>query len=279
MNKSMHTLPDEARYYWYSRMTKQIFWLKIALLVVVYQIFLVFFSGGSKLPSHPHIAKIVMDASIMSTSQVWYKALHAALTNKEALDGVLLEVNCPGGSLSVSELALEKVRRLAESVPVVTYVKGMAASGCYFVPMGAKHMVAHPDALVGSIGVVMTVPDATQALKALGVGVGAVPDTVSFLASSSALFHAQDKDLEYKRIVNHFNGIFIEEISKSRKELTPSSIASENIATGALFTADQALQKGLIDALGDQNDALLWIKKEKKRQYEVPLIDYATLAQ
>jgi len=177
--------------------------------------------------------------------------------------------------MSVSELALEKVRALAERVPVVTYVKGMAASGCYFVPMGAKRMIAHPDALIGSIGVFTMALDVEQALQHLGIGVESVPkDVAPFL---SPFFHTADQDALYKKMVKHLSGVFIEQIVLSRKALTFEKIAAENIASGVLFTAQQALGNGMIDSIGHEKDALYWIKKERGRQNEVPVIDYASL--
>ena len=261
MRRTLESLPGEVRYYWYQRVARQIFWLKIILFFLLTQMFFSFFvTRGDVLPTKPHIAKIVMDMPIESKSQVWFRALEAALDNKEALSGVLLEVNCPGGSVAVSELALERVRQLAETVPVVSLVRGMAASGCYYVPMGAPYMMAEQDALIGSIGVYMMRPDATEALQSLGVGVESVPSgSVPFL---SPFFHTPKQD------------VMLQSIGRSRVQLTPAKIAYEKIATGALFSANQALDKGMIDRIGGNKEALAWLHGRSRQAANASVVDY-----
>ena len=87
-----------------------------------------------------------------------YVPLLEAVRRNRAMRALVLDVDSPGGQAAASAELHAAVRRVAQVKPVVAYIRGTGASGAYYVGTAAHRIIAMPDALVGSIGVIAVRP-------------------------------------------------------------------------------------------------------------------------
>lgn len=166
---------------------------------------------------------------------------------------IVLRVNSPGGSVNASEvIRAELAAARAAGKPVVVSMGGMAASGGYWISTPANYIVASPSTLTGSIGIFGVINTVENSLSSIGVhsdGVSTSPlaDISMTKALSPEVQQMMQLSIEYgyKR--------FITLVADARKR-TPEQI--DKIAQGHVRTGEDAKANGLVDSLGDFDDAV-----------------------
>ncbi|HFS6281989.1 TPA: signal peptide peptidase SppA [Salmonella enterica] len=166
---------------------------------------------------------------------------------------IVLRVNSPGGSVNASEVIhAELAAARAAGKPVVVSMGGMAASGGYWISTPANYIVASPSTLTGSIGIFGVINTVENSLSSIGVhsdGVSTSPlaDISMTKALSPEVQQMMQLSIEYgyKR--------FITLVADARKR-TPEQI--DKIAQGHVWTGEDAKANGLVDSLGDFDDAV-----------------------
>ncbi|EJX0520496.1 signal peptide peptidase SppA [Salmonella enterica] len=166
---------------------------------------------------------------------------------------IVLRVNSPGGSVNASEvIRAELAAAKAAGKPVVVSMGGMAASGGYWISTPANYIVASPSTLTGSIGIFGVINTVENSLSSIGVhsdGVSTSPlaDISMTKALSPKVQQMMQLSIEYgyKR--------FITLVADARKR-TPEQI--DKIAQGHVWTGEDAKANGLVDSLGDFDDAV-----------------------
>ncbi|EAC1130862.1 signal peptide peptidase SppA [Salmonella enterica subsp. enterica] len=166
---------------------------------------------------------------------------------------IVLRVNSPGGSVNASEvIRAELAAAKAAGKPVVVSMGGMAASGGYWISTPANYIVASPSTLTGSIGIFGIINTVENSLSSIGVhsdGVSTSPlaDISMTKALSPEVQQMMQLSIEYgyKR--------FITLVADARKR-TPEQI--DKIAQGHVWTGEDAKANGLVDSLGDFDDAV-----------------------
>ncbi|EFT8333672.1 signal peptide peptidase SppA [Salmonella enterica] len=166
---------------------------------------------------------------------------------------IVLRVNSLGGSVNASEvIRAELAAAKAAGKPVVVSMGGMAASGGYWISTPANYIVASPSTLTGSIGIFGVINTVENSLSSIGVhsdGVSTSPlaDISMTKALSPEVQQMMQLSIEYgyKR--------FITLVADARKR-TPEQI--DKIAQGHVWTGEDAKANGLVDSLGDFDDAV-----------------------
>ncbi len=166
---------------------------------------------------------------------------------------IVLRVNSPGGSVSASEvIRAELAAAKAAGKPVVVSMGGMAASGGYWISTPANYIVANPSTLTGSIGIFGVINTFENSLDSVGVHTdGVATSPLADVAVTKALPPEVQQMMQlsiesgYKR--------FLSIVSQSRHK-TPEQI--DQIAQGHVWTGQDAKANGLVDALGDFDDAV-----------------------
>ncbi|EBG0215290.1 signal peptide peptidase SppA [Salmonella enterica subsp. enterica serovar Louisiana] len=166
---------------------------------------------------------------------------------------IVLRVNSPGGSVNASEvIRAELAAARAAGKPVVVSMGGMATSGGYWISTPANYIVASPSTLTGSIGIFGVINTVENSLSSIGVhsdGVSTSPlaDISMTKALSPEVQQMMQLSIEYgyKR--------FITLVADARKR-TPEQI--DKIAQGHVWTGEDAKANGLVDSLGDFDDAV-----------------------
>lgn len=169
------------------------------------------------------------------------------------IQAIVLRVNSPGGSVEASEAIrseLETLRRY--QIPVVVSMGGMAASGGYWISTASDYIIASPNTITGSIGIFGILPTFENSLSHIGVyndGVSTSP-----LANNSLTQNLSDEMNQFIQL-NIDNGYlnFISLVAKARN-MTPEQV--DHIAQGQVWLGSEGSKNGLVDKLGDFDDAV-----------------------
>ncbi|WP_158367628.1 signal peptide peptidase SppA [Candidatus Williamhamiltonella defendens] len=180
-----------------------------------------------------------------------YEIRQARLNPK--IKAVILRVNSPGGSVSASELIRSELATLHEAKkPLVVSMGGLGASGGYWISTPSDCIIASPSTLTGSIGIFGVINTFENSLKSIGVstdGVGTSP--------LSDISITKNLSPEFSKIMqmNVENGykIFVKLVAAARHQ---DSKQIDSIAQGRVWTGLDAKNNGLIDQLGDFDDAV-----------------------
>jgi protease-4 len=174
----------------------------------------------------------------------------------DAVKAVVLRVNSPGGSADASEQiwhALETLK--AKGLPVVVSMGDYAASGGYYISCGANYIYAEPTTLTGSIGIFGTVPNLNGLRNKIGIDI----DTVSTNKHSSLTINAICGGMNPKEfalmqsMVERGYDLFTKRCAEGRS-LSQDSIKA--IGEGRVWLGKDAVQLGLVDELGNMNQAI-----------------------
>lgn len=169
------------------------------------------------------------------------------------IKAIVFRVNSPGGSVTASETIREELAAAkAAGKAVVVSMGGMAASGGYWVSTPANYIIASPNTLTGSIGIFGVINTVENSLDAIGVHTdGVATSPLADIASTKAL-PTEVQQLMQLSIENGYKN-FLSLVATSRNK-TPEQI--DQIAQGHVWTGSDAKANGLVDALGDFDDAV-----------------------
>lgn len=193
----------------------------------------------------------VRGASIASEERL-VASLRAARQNPR-IRGVILHIDSPGGSAIASDRIHHEVTRLAEVKPVVACLSNVAASGGYYVAAAAHAIVAQPQTITGSIGVV----SARFALGPLLDRLGVSTDTVKRGARADLFSPSRklepDERAVMERELDAFYATFLRVVARGRRRPVEEI---EPLAQGRVYSGADAQARGLVDMLGGFERAL-----------------------
>ena len=180
-------------------------------------------------------------------------ALLRQARNDDQVKAVVLRVDSPGGSAFASEVIRNEIVALKKvGKPVVVSMSSLAASGGYWISMSADKIMAQPTTLTGSIGIFSVITTFEKGLNDMGVytdGVGTTP--FSGLGITTGLTEGA-KDA-FQMGIEHGYQRFIGLVGSNRG-MDIESV--DKVAQGRVWTGQDALQYGLIDEIGDFDDAI-----------------------
>lgn len=173
----------------------------------------------------------------------------------ESVKSVVLRVDSPGGSVFASEVISQEIEALQEAgKPVVASMGSVAASGGYWISVVADRVIANPATVTGSIGIFGMVPTFQRTLEMVGVatdGVGTTPWSGELRGDREMSQHT--KQLFQMVIEDGYND-FISGVAENR-ELDKDYV--DSIGQGQVWTGNDAFENGLVDQLGDIDDAVI----------------------
>ncbi len=220
------------------------------------------YHSGSK-EADQRIAVIEITGVIMSpfTERTLKTIKHCE--EDERVLGVLLSIDSPGGAVADSHQIYHALKKLAEKKPIFVHMKRMAASGGYYVAMGGgteTQIIAEPTAWTGSIGVILPRYNAAELAQKIGVKpdpikTGPFKDTLNPFRDMT-----EDEVTLWEEIIDESFQRFLTVISDNRSELDMDGIKA--LATGQVYTANQALENKMIDKIGYEDDALEALKQK-----------------
>ena len=184
------------------------------------------------------------------------------LREDDDVKAVVLRVNSPGGSAYASEQIWREVQLLSKEKPVIVSMGALAASGGYYISCGANKIFAEPTTLTGSIGIFGMIPDATELLTdKLGLSFDVVKTNAhsDFGAMGRPLNESECRLMQ--AYINQGYELFTGRVAQGRK-ISQDSVKA--VAEGRVWTGEQAMKIGLVDKLGNLNDAIAAAAKAAK---------------
>lgn len=187
-------------------------------------------------------------------------ALRQARKDK-TIKAIVLRVDSPGGSAVASDLIWREVVVARKEKPVVVSMSDVAASGGYYIAMGANKIFAQPSTITGSIGVVY----GKFYLKGLYEKIGINKEVVK-RGEHADIFsdYVKFSDDEWAIIRKQMNSIYTTFTEKAADGRKKTQAQIDEVGQGRVWTGDQALKLGLVDELGGLNDAIREAKKLAK---------------
>ena len=178
----------------------------------------------------------------------------------DSVKAVVLRVDSPGGTVSGSDYIYHHLTKLAEKKPIVVSMGSVAASGGYYVSMAVgsnpNTIFAEPTTWTGSIGVIIPHYDATGLMEKVGIKSDSIAShPLKGMGSFMKPMSAQERKI-LQSLVGESFARFKDIVKHGRPKFEKDPAALDRLATGQVYTAEQAAQSGLIDKVGWIEDAV-----------------------
>jgi protease-4 len=178
-----------------------------------------------------------------------------------SVKAVVLRLDSPGGTVAASDVMYHRLRQFREQTgkPVIACVLGIGCSGAYYIACGCDGIIAQPSGVVGNIGTVFQTFSVAGTMEKIGVK--AVTIKSGELKDMASPLHdlSDEEQKVLQEIIKHFSEQFFEVVRNGRKAIDEKKMTE--LADGRVFTAEQALQHGLIDKVGYLDDGIKWAKE------------------
>jgi protease-4 len=204
--------------------------------------------------STKQIARIEISGAIAGNTRD--QVLKALKTVKEKkFPALLVRIDSPGGTVVDSQEIYEALKKLGETVKIVASFGNISASGGVYVGMGASHIMTNPGTITGSIGVILRGNNLEGLLEKVGVSFKVIKSGPykDILAFDRELL-AEEQEILQSMIDDTYQQ-FVETVAEARK-LSVETV--KKFADGRIFTGKQAVELGLVDRLGTEEDARVW---------------------
>lgn len=173
-------------------------------------------------------------------------------------EGLILRVDSPGGSALAADVIWKAIEEVRAKKPVVVTMGDLAASGGYYVSMGADYIFAEPTTLTGSIGVYFMRPIIGGLYDKIGVN----PQTMTRGENADLFDPTVELSPEQRQVIQGFvNGTYHDFVSKAALGRNMSYEEIDNIAQGRVWMGTQAVENDLVDAIGDMDSAVKKVKE------------------
>lgn len=210
---------------------------------------------GGGAAARPHVARITVKGLMLPDRALI--AVVDGLAASDAVKGVIVDIDSPGGATSAGEALYGALRRLSEKKPTVAWVGTLAASAGYMTALGTDHIVARRSALTGSIGVLVQWPDVTKLMDTVGVKYETVKSTPMKASPSPFEPTTPEARAMIDRAIRDSYEWFVDMVAERRG--LPRARALE-LADGRVVTGHQALALKLVDEIGEESAAEAWLR-------------------
>ncbi len=221
------------------------------LFIIVIVVSLLFVVLQKNLPIGEKVALIRIEGPILDAKDT-IDELKEHLKDP-SIKAIVLRIDSPGGAVAPSQEIYEEVRKAVAKKKVVISMGSVAASGGYYIASPATRIVANPGTLTGSIGVIMEIPNIEGLMNKIGVKTEVIKSgRHKDLASMFRGIKKEEREI-LQNVLDNVHEQFIRAVAEGRNML-PDDV--KKIADGRIFTGEQALKAGLIDELGNLEDAI-----------------------
>ena len=244
------------------------FWRAGAIVAVVAALVVLAAEDGLVLPG-AQIARVSITGVIVDDRA------QQEMLEKIADDGnvkaVILSIDSPGGTTTGAEALYESVRKVAEKKPVVAVLGTVAASGGYIAAISADHIVARGNTITGSIGVLFQWTQIEQLLDNIGVEMKEVKSAP--LKAEPNPFHKTSPEAirATQAMLDTSYAWFLRLVAERR---AMDEARTKELGDGRVYTGWQAVENGLIDEVGGEEQAIAWLASEHGIHEELPVKDW-----
>lgn len=213
------------------------------------------------------VAVVSIDGVITSSDSVIKKL--KKYSKRDDIKAIVLRIDSPGGAVGPSQEIYREVIKLREDKQIITSMGSLAASGGYYIASASHKIMANPGTLTGSIGVIMEFANVEGLFQKIGLK-GTVIKSGKFKDTGSPTrpMRADERAL-LQELIDNVQSQFVQAIVDGRgmdkKELL-------KVADGRILTGEMAKEKGLVDLLGNLEDAIVEAKNMAGLDEDAPVI-------
>ncbi len=170
-----------------------------------------------------------------------------------SVKAIVMRVDSPGGVVPPCQEIYEEIKKAVSKKKVVVSMGSAAASGGYYISAPASRIIANPGTLTGSIGVIMEIPNIEGLMSKVGVKTEVIKSGSHKDIASMFRTMGKEERIILQGVIDDVHKQFVDVIVEGRK-MSPEDV--RKIADGRVFTGKQALAIGLVDELGNLEDAI-----------------------
>ncbi|HXA22966.1 MAG TPA: signal peptide peptidase SppA [Acetobacteraceae bacterium] len=218
-----------------------------------------------------HLARLTV-SGIITDDRKLVEAV-TKLADDDSVKALIVSIDSPGGSVAGGEGLHDAIAHVAEKKPVVAVMGGTAASAGYMVAVPAVRIFAREGTLTGSIGVLLETGEVSGLLKRLGIDAEAI--TSGPLKDQPSMIRPltpEGRDVLHGLVMDMYDQ-FVGMVASGRHM---NAAKVRELADGRAYTGRQALQLGLVDAIGGEHDARTWLAQAKGVSADLPVDDVST---
>jgi protease-4 len=239
-----------------------------AIVFVVIVVLSLMLTVSHKVPLGEKVALVRVAGVIIDSTDVVEELKE--YSKDASVKAIVLRVNSPGGGVAPSQEIYEEIVKIKEKKKVVASMGSVAASGGYYIASPADKIVANAGTLTGSIGVIMEIPNVSGLMEKIGVNTQVVKSGKhKDIASVFKTLTPEEKKI-LQTVLDDVHDQFIEDVSDARG-MQPEEI--RKLADGRIFTGRMAKEAGLVDELGNLQDAIMLAGKLTGIEGEPEVID------
>jgi protease-4 len=246
-------------------------WRALAIAALVIAVFVLGTAGDklSEVLGQNQIARVAIEGTILENRK--QLQLLKRIGEADNVKGVLVFVNSPGGTTTGGESLFVALRDLAKKKPVVAQFGTIAASAGYIVGLGADYIVSRANTITGSVGVLIQWPEVSQMLDKIGVKFNEIKSgDLKAVPSPFEPLSAEGQQVTKSMIDEGFHW-FLSLVEKRRK-IKPADIPG--LTQGRVFLGREALDLKLVDAIGGEEEAVEWLRKEHHIDKSAKVVDW-----
>ncbi|MEK6599777.1 MAG: signal peptide peptidase SppA [Deltaproteobacteria bacterium] len=212
--------------------------------------FIVLLSGGG-LPFGDKVAVVEVEGIITEPESINKQIKEFG--ERDDIKAIVVRINSPGGGVGPSQEIYREIKRVSAKKKVIASMGAVAASGGYYIAAAANKIIANPGTITGSIGVIMEFANAEELLSKIGfkgyvIKSGEYKDIGSPLRSMK-----EDEKKLLQNVIDDVHRQFVDVVAENRKLKVD---VVKKIADGRIFSGQQAKEIGLIDEIGNFQDAI-----------------------
>lgn len=227
--------------------------------------------GAEGLPGTQHVLRLPVSGFIAEDRRV-LRALERAAGDANVA-ALIVAIDSPGGTMAGGEALHAALRRVAERKPVVAVMGATAASAGYMAALPAHRVIARESSVTGSIGVLLQSFDLSELLERAGVRAQVIASGP--LKDQPSLFRplSEEGRAALERVTQDLHAQFVAMVAAGRRM---DAARARALADGRVFTGRQALEAGLVDAIGGEREARAWLAAERQVPESLPVRDVET---
>ncbi len=206
---------------------------------------------GKRVPLVDRVAIVRIEGTIIGSQPVIDQLKE--YSKDPSVKAVVLRINSPGGAVAPSQEIFEEVKKLRKNKPVVVSMGALAASGGYYISAPATKIYANPGTITGSIGVIMEIPNLKGLMDKVGIKTEVIKSGKHKDLASVFRGIGEEERKILQGVLDDVHDQFIKAVAEGRK-LPYDKVKS--IADGRIFTGRQAKKIGLVDEIGNIEDAI-----------------------
>lgn len=204
-------------------------------------------------PGGEKVGIIELTGNITSSREI----IHSLKSFREnsSIKAIVIRIDSPGGAVGPAQEIFREIRKTVNTKKVIASMGTVAASGGYYVAAGADGIVANPGTITGSIGVILSFANFQELFRKIGLVPVVVKSAQYKDIGSPVREMTKDEENILQNLSNQIHKQFIVDIANGRN-MALSKV--EGIADGRIFTGEEAKNLGLVDRLGNLEDAIEW---------------------